>query len=724
MFIIFTLILTALLCVVKGGGDEYIIGAGIGDITGPSVEINFMGYAVPGQRGSGIHLRLRSRAFVFEQDGEMVCYVSVDGGMSSDNVKLAVMEKLNAKYGDGVFFDQNVAIGGTHTHSGPAGFLAYVLYQMTSLGFVEETFNAWVDGIYQSIVNAYEAKQPASILISEDTLGDDANINRSPTSYLLNPQEERDMYPDGDTDKGMTLLKIMSKQNPDKILGMLNWFAVHGTSMNNTNTLVSGDNKGYAGYVVEKAVNEKQEGGTVLPGEGPFVGAFASSNLGDVSPNTAGAKCIDTGEDCDGSHSTCNGRCEKCIAFGPGKDMTESAQIIGQKQADFAFKLMGRQEGLGADRVSGPVDFRHTYVHFPTLNVTTADGTVKELCSPAMGYAFAAGTTDGPGMFGFEQGTTTGNPFWNKVRDFLEEPTDAEISCQAPKPILLNTGDMEKPYAWDPHTIPLQILRVGQLFIVAVPSELTTMSGRRVRAIVRDIVQPILEEGQKAYIVISGLTNGYSSYVATPEEYQAQRYEAASTIYGPNTLLGYMQELTRIAKDMASGKSPSETGPPPPDMMKDMIQMMPLAHPDRHPVGKRFGSVLQDAQASYSLSAPKEEDRRVLIVFQGANPRNNPRAQGTYLTVDLQGADGEWATVLTDGDWNTKFHWLAGLDDKYAFGFSRLSKTTLEWNIDASDPNTPTSTGTYRMCYHGDHQEHKGTIKAFSGCSSPFQVTP
>lgn len=55
-------------------------------------------------------------------------------------------------------------------------------------------------------------------------------------------------------------------------------------------------------------------------------------------------------------------------------------------------------------------------------------------------YSFAAGTTDGPGMFNFAQGTTTDNPFWNKVRDFLSEPTQEEIDCQAPKPILLNTG--------------------------------------------------------------------------------------------------------------------------------------------------------------------------------------------------------------------------------------------------------------------------------------------
>ena len=57
-------------------------------------------------------------------------------------------------------------------------------------------------------------------------------------------------------------------------------------------------------------------------------------------------------------------------------------------------------------------------------------------------YSFAAGTTDGPGMFNFAQGTTTENPFWDRVRDFLSEPTQEEMDCQAPKPILLNTGEL------------------------------------------------------------------------------------------------------------------------------------------------------------------------------------------------------------------------------------------------------------------------------------------
>ncbi len=57
-----------------------------------------------------------------------------------------------------------------------------------------------------------------------------------------------------------------------------------------------------------------------------------------------------------------------------------------------------------------------------------------------MGYSFAAVTTDGPGAFDFTQGTTTDNPLWNAVRDFLATPTEDDIKCQYPKPILLSTG--------------------------------------------------------------------------------------------------------------------------------------------------------------------------------------------------------------------------------------------------------------------------------------------
>ena len=57
-----------------------------------------------------------------------------------------------------------------------------------------------------------------------------------------------------------------------------------------------------------------------------------------------------------------------------------------------------------------------------------------------MGYSFAAGTTDGPGALSFEQGTTTSNPMWNFVRNFVARPTEDDIVCHGAKPILLATG--------------------------------------------------------------------------------------------------------------------------------------------------------------------------------------------------------------------------------------------------------------------------------------------
>lgn len=61
-----------------------------------------------------------------------------------------------------------------------------------------------------------------------------------------------------------------------------------------------------------------------------------------------------------------------------------------------------------SEQLKGKVDYRHVYVDFSQLNVTLVkkDGNseVVKTCPAAMGFAFAAGTTDGPGAFDFTQG--------------------------------------------------------------------------------------------------------------------------------------------------------------------------------------------------------------------------------------------------------------------------------------------------------------------------------
>lgn len=45
--------------------------------------------------------------------------------------------------------------------------------------------------------------------------------------------------------------------------GVMTWFAVHTTSMNMTNQLVSSDNLGYAAYRMEKTLNPGRPAGKV-----------------------------------------------------------------------------------------------------------------------------------------------------------------------------------------------------------------------------------------------------------------------------------------------------------------------------------------------------------------------------------------------------------------------------------------------------------------------------
>ena len=58
--------------------------------------------------------------------------------------------------------------------------------------------------------------------------------------------------------------------------------------------------------------------------------------------------------------------------------------------------------------------------------------------------------------------------------------------------------------------------------------------------------------GKDVTVVLAGLTNTYSSYVTTFEEYAMQRYEGASTIFGPHTLDAYIQVCAPACRDSAA----------------------------------------------------------------------------------------------------------------------------------------------------------------------------
>jgi neutral ceramidase len=256
-------------------------------------------------------------------------------------------------------------------------------------------------------------------------------------------------------------------------------------------------------------------------------------------------------------------------------------------------------------------------------------------------------------------------------------------------------GNMVKPYDWEPSTLPIQMLRVGNLFIVVPAAEFTTMAGRRLRESLYTQIREskAIPDDMEIYIVIAGLSNSYSHYVTTYEEYQAQRYEAASTLYGPHTLQGYKQEFSRITADMLAGR-PSASAEAPKDLSDVQIVLgMPKVPFDHTPQGFKFGDVHVDVEPSYKVNFIKIYNLDILFIGK------------------------RWQVVATDGDWETTFHWEAGPKDPLNAGISGISKATVSWEIPSS-----TSSGTYRLCYFGNDKKITGKIGQFSGCSSNFEV--
>ncbi|XP_016512699.2 neutral ceramidase 2-like [Nicotiana tabacum] len=744
--------------IIRSVNGEYLIGVGSYDMTGPAAQVNMMGYGNFDQVTGGIHFRLRARTFIVAESskGPRFAFVNLDAGMASQLVTIKVLERLKLRYGN-LYSEENIAISGTHTHAGPGGYLQYVTYTVTSLGFVPQSFEAIVTAIEHSIVQAHDNLKPGSIFINKGDL-ENAGINRSPSAYIFNPKEERSKYVNN-VDTLMTLLKFVDGET-GKSVGAFSWFATHGTSMSRDNKLISGDNKGAAARFFEdwfasqeknsstnsttyskvlgsnqalfyKASKIKPTGGktcanTTSQGfkvrknkELKFVGAFCQSNVGDVSPNVRGAFCIDSGLPCDFNHSSCHGNDQLCVGRGPGyPDEILSTKIIGERQFQKAVELFtsAKQE------LTGKIDYRHVYLNFTNIKVQLEGNKVVQTCPAALGPGFAAGTTDGPGVFGFQQGDTEINPFWKKLRDVLREPSPYQVGCQKPKTVLLDTGEMFWPYPWAPAILPIQIIRLGSLIILSVPGEFTTMAGRRLREAVKEtLISSGNGEFDDENVVIAGLTNAYSQYISTFEEYEQQRYEAASTLYGPHTLSAYIQEFEKLAESMAKGEQIPK-GPSPPNLLSIQLSLLPNPTGDSPPQGINFGDIKQDINVPKSGTFKKGD--KAIATFWSANPRYDLLTEGTFAVVEmLQGK--RWIPTYDDDDFCLIFKWQAENSTSVAAAANATANVnsygyaTLEWEV-PDEANL----GVYRLRHFGSTKKTKESPNLYyTGASSAFTVS-
>ncbi len=653
----------------QSAGDNFLIGTGKADITGPLVDVPFSGYVRPTHIASGVHTRLGARAFIIgELEGDRrLAFVSADLLNTSHEVRLSVVDNLRAKYGELYSLD-NVVLSATHTHSSPGGY-------SHDGAFREAYFEAVVRGITQALEAAHEDLRPGRILIGQSEV-EGAGVNRSRVAYLQNPESERSRYGD-DTDRTMTLLKL---QRDDGVLGVLSWFAVHPTTLTFNNPLVSADHKGFAALEMEARLRERDDTADDV------VAAFAQSNCGDVTGNLN----LDN--------------------TGPGVDDYDSARIIGERQLDAAMEIYES----ASEALREGVDYRLAAVDFTDLEVRgefTGSG-AQQTCFPAWGYSFAAGSTeDGGGHPLFVEGMLERNETIDLLTEAVVQPppiSDELRACHAPKPILYPKAQQ------DP--LPIGVAKLGQLALVFIPSEATTMSGRRMR----DTIRSVFGDEVK-HVVIAGYSNDYAGYITTPEEYAAQQYEGGHTLFGPWTLPAFQQELDRLARAIAE-QSALPAGPDQGDL-RDTVDSSSLGNEfDEPPQSASFGDIATPPDASYAQGAT------MAVSFWTGHPDNALRPDAPYVEIQRL-VDSSWSTVATEANWSTQVQWaqqsrvIPPYDPLDPFAappppINEAFTVSIRWQI-PSDAEP----GSYRVLFHGSElRETELEPRAFTAQSPEFTV--
>lgn len=657
--------------------------AGLGDITGATAGSSMAGYVDGEQISSGMIDRQHARAFIFQSNCESrdsrVVIVQNDLGLMFTSIRQGVLDALAADNELGGFYNRdNVVLNPSHSHSTAGGQSHHDAYHILTGGHDAQNLAAAIDGIVSAIRRAHNNLANATdgpILFNQAELLN-GTTNRSVPAYLENPEADRNAFLDTEgnevrTNRMMTLLKLQRDDGTE--VGMVNWYGIHVTSIYQRNTLLSADNKGYAALRFEQDFDTEYFSANQAE---PFLAGFMQADEGDASPSLfipdlTEAELRDL--DGDAFRNRAGGRTEP-----------ENALISGYKQYSHAKQLYDN----AVNRLTGEVSGKVIQIDWSTVQIANPGDYPAELqpqapdvyesCSAALGVSMAGGAEDGRGPTGegqtcanredpaalitllednFEAGQNGALPPGVLVASGCDNPAlDAlNYDCQAEKPILFplnQPSPFNQPggdQTLEPMTLPIQIVTIGNLAIIALPWEVTTNSGRRIRNVVLDE----LEDAGIDYAVISGLSNGFVHYLTTREEYSVQNYEGASTIFGPWTLEAVQQEMVRLAGHVKAGTTADSPYANNGYRSEVSTMLANTAANDGNPTDP-FGTVTQQPEATYELG-----DERVTVTarFVGGHPRNDLKSEDSYVFIEQQQPDGSWAVLKRDNDWFTRYEY-------------------------------------------------------------------
>ena len=527
-----------------------------------------LGYGMHFHKIEGVETPQFARAFVIEHDDKKIVFVNADFCFSTTYLKAGVIRSLEFEYPEMGYSNANVMITAQHTHSAAGGFTQHLAYNFTMPGFQEDVYYRYSSAIVEAIVKADNDLKPGKIRHHKGDFDKDAEIcfNRSIRAYNKNPEvgvrvpkKKRHLA----ADRTMKLLRFDDKDNNP--IGSINWFGVHTTSVSSRYKKVCYDNKGYASDFFENYLNQ------LNPDNNNIVTSFAQDATGDISPNFIWDK----------KHREYRGKFV---------DDYESAAYNGSLQFNKAKDIYHSAAKVGK-RINGEIDYMLMYADMSDVMIDEfyTGGLKHESTSePAWGMSFLEGTTDGQGA---------SKIFGQAIRMYMGSVRQVEIlaarmsknkvrqkkvidyyNAHHPKVVIINhesgvvagavhpekmvvPGFLDpsikyikfankvgygKKTPWVPKILPLQIFIIGQIAIVGIPAEITTVASARLRK----TISKVLEERGVSEVIMSPYANSYAGYITTYEEYRLQLYEGGHTLFGKWTLAAYQMKFKALAVEM------------------------------------------------------------------------------------------------------------------------------------------------------------------------------
>jgi neutral ceramidase len=498
---------------------RFSAGAATEDIT-PPPGFPTGGHGPAGDVARGHWMRLRARAFFFEdRSGRALALVSADlfavpAGLHARVARL-VAGKLAERKLAVALPPEALVIAATHTHHGPGNFLTARIYNQFGAsypGFSSELFEFLSDRIARAVtaavVEARSRPEPVELAVRVHRVGYEVVRNRAPWTFTLNQdrdgllaqlnagdappvcqpgkEEPRDLWELPGcprlraVDRAFTVLELVRVEATRRTTaGALVFFAAHPTVLPASTPFYGSDFAGHAMLSLEAS----------LASGAPAVVAFFNGAEGDVTARRARRDLRDT------------------VALGDAFGRAVAASLRASpdrvlRDPDVAVRTGGWHPGRAEEGRCG-----------------RGEGEARLASAPKVGAAALGGAEDDRTPFhalGWRDG----------VRDKAFDGQGVKLPALDSRIVrgMRFSDDFAPPDAF-PDELPLTLATIGDLVLAAVPLELTTAQGQAIR---RRLGMP---HGQ---LEIVGLANEYASYCTTHDEYSAQDYSGASTLWGPD----------------------------------------------------------------------------------------------------------------------------------------------------------------------------------------------